>query len=130
MPPFLSKVDSSNSAWSRDAERGGQPRGTQVKQKSQSWVQEASPARSTTEVPPRIHSVTQSSTRQILITHPLWVRHCQAQLNQRKRTGTTPASTCLSHPQVVPSLVSSPLLPAPSVPGRVLPGLWHDHLRV
>lgn len=76
MPPFLSKVDSSNSAWSRDAERGGQPRGTQVKQKSQSWVEEASPARSTTEVPPRIHSLTQSSTRQILITHPLWVRHC------------------------------------------------------
>ena len=74
----------------------------------ESWVEKASPARSTTGVPPRKHSLTQPSTRHTHHTPSVGQALCQAQQNQRKRTGTTPASTCLSRPPVVPSL-SPPL---------------------
>lgn len=120
----------------QDADRWGQPGCIErhlgkAESPPESWAGEAPPDQLRRPLQGNIHAHT------LAFNYP---RHtsegqtlCQAQHTQRKHTGVASACTWPSL-HLLPSSCSfsvpSHLLSAPPVPGGVLPGLRHDHLRV
>ena len=140
MPPFLSKVDSSNITpyTLLDTMHGAGMQKGEANREALRWS--GSPA----WVLGRESLSSQINYRgpsQEPFTHT--AIHSTYSSHTLRGSGTVPGTaepeetyrnhSCIYLPLTSSSCslsVSSPLLPAPPVPGRVLPGLWHDHLRV
>ena len=139
--PFSSKAESSSMNPCTLLHTEGEEQGCGAGEAPPGWEERSwaggggrSPAGPAAAVPPK----KQASRVHPFSSYPPHTLHGSdavpgTQHSRGKRTGTTPVSTCPRPPPRILRLVPLclPHLPAaPPVPGGVLPGLRHDHLRV